>query len=425
MKKFKKEIVILDELKSLIPPLREIEFEQLKSNILAEGIRESIKVWNQNDNFIIIDGHNRFKISKDCGIDFNIDILDFPNIGEVKKWMINFQLGRRNLTSEQMSYLRGILYNEFKQDATQNILQKPHLNEIDPSGQNDHSTDYNGKVSIENDKKTAQILSEQYNVSEKTIRRDAEFAKGLDKLDNELKADVLSGKAKIKKSDVQKLAKFDASDKIESIDDVQDLIQHHEIKKIVPTAEAVAAAIEEQETQGEKAKISTKQAFELVKQGNFVEQICVQKFDFITKMTTKPTFKVYKEVTVRLETEEKTRFGEPKPQRRRFDAVLLVKPFYSAFGNQLFSIGVEIKTSKLDLLKDAKFTDYLGFTNYMFFAVPEKLVQLTLQKCENFENIGVINIKNSVIVKMPTFQDVSVENSEALLRQIAYLLKEE
>ena len=54
---------------------------------------------------------------------------------------------------------------------------------------------------------TAQRLADQYNVGEKTIRRDADFAKGLDKLSPDLKNEVLSGKTKIERIKIQLLAK--------------------------------------------------------------------------------------------------------------------------------------------------------------------------------------------------------------------------
>lgn len=54
---------------------------------------------------------------------------------------------------------------------------------------------------------TAQRLADQYNVGEKTIRRDADFAKGLDKLSPDLKNEVLSGKTKIERNKIQSLAK--------------------------------------------------------------------------------------------------------------------------------------------------------------------------------------------------------------------------
>lgn len=165
--------------------------------------------------------------------------------------------------------------------------------------------------------------------------------------------------------------------------------------------------------------MQTKEILSFVKEGNFVDKICLDMFPFISKMKTKPSFKFHKEVTIRIETSELTKFGKPKPQRRRFDAVLLVKPFYSAFGEDLFSIGLEIKSSKSDLWNDNKLFDYIGYTNYFFLVVPDNLVEDALQKAITTK-IGVINATNGKIVRMPVLQQVSVENSESILRQIAF-----
>lgn len=217
-------MIVLDELKKLIPPLHEKEFEQLEKNILEEGILETIKVWKDDDKYVLIDGHNRFDIATKHDIPFKVDVLEFDDLSSVKKWMIHFQLGRRNLSSQQMAYLRGFLYNQLKLDSLQNI-QKPHLNEIEPRGQIVHSR--------EKDKKTADLLSDEYNVSEKTVRRDGLFAEGLDKLEDDLKADVLMGNIKPRKADIEKLATLELADKIDTLDKIEELIQAKP-KKINP-----------------------------------------------------------------------------------------------------------------------------------------------------------------------------------------------
>ena len=166
--------------------------------------------------------------------------------------------------------------------------------------------------------------------------------------------------------------------------------------------------------------MDTKDCVKVVKEGKFVKKICLQRFPFISQMKTPPSFKCFTEVTIRLETGAVTRFGKPKPQRRRFDAVILVKPHYAAYGQELFSIGIEIKSSKSDLVGDSKFRDYLGFANYFIFAVPDFLVSEAMKKSENEIGIGVLNVSTGEFAKMPTYQDVSIENSESILRQIAF-----
>jgi type VI protein secretion system component Hcp len=209
----KKNILILDELKSYIPPLLDTEFEQLKINLLANGCKDPLLLWETTQDvinegpadetvYVLIDGHNRYRICTEYGINFNTQLLAFDNISKVKEHMIDLQLGRRNLNPQQVSYFRGLRYNNEKNNLFNNFSSKNDAELMDnsPNGQNDHLENYPELT-------TAQRLADQYNVGEKTIRRDADFAKGLDKLTPNLKNEVLSGKTKIERTKIQLLAK--------------------------------------------------------------------------------------------------------------------------------------------------------------------------------------------------------------------------
>ena len=83
------------EFKNLIAPLTSEEYLKLEENILAEGCREPIILW-QN---IIIDGHNRFDICTKHGIPYETVNKDFESKQEAMAWMIDNQLGRRNISA--------------------------------------------------------------------------------------------------------------------------------------------------------------------------------------------------------------------------------------------------------------------------------------------------------------------------------------
>lgn len=150
----------------------------------------------------------------------------------------------------------------------------------------------------------------------------------------------------------------------------------------------------------------------------WVECLSKEQYPFITKMKTKPIAYLQKEVTIRVPNLEKTRFGKPKPQRRRFDLIAVVKPFYSAYGNDIFTVGIEIKVSKNDLDNDNKYLDYLGYTNYFFFAVPTELVPNALEKTQSNPLIGVVDATGNKIIKLPEIQKVCAQNSMELFRQL-------
>lgn len=106
-----------EEFKNLIPKLSEEEFKQLEENIIEEGCREPIILWNDT----IIDGHNRYEICKRNNIEFKTTNKEFSNREEAKKWIIKNQFGRRNLSIYDKSVLALKLENLFKEKAKENL----------------------------------------------------------------------------------------------------------------------------------------------------------------------------------------------------------------------------------------------------------------------------------------------------------------
>lgn len=103
------DLIIDPEFQSLLPPLSDKEFKQLEENIKADGCRDSLKIWNG----IIIDGHQRYKICRENNIPFKTEEIDFTDRDDAIVWIIQNQLGRKNLSPEQS---RG-LSPEIKSDA--------------------------------------------------------------------------------------------------------------------------------------------------------------------------------------------------------------------------------------------------------------------------------------------------------------------
>lgn len=94
-------IQIDQEFKDLIPALTEEEYKQLEANILSEGIRDSLLVWNG----ILIDGHNRYEIATKHGLSYDVQEKEFADRAEAERWIILNQFGRRNLSSYDRSVL--------------------------------------------------------------------------------------------------------------------------------------------------------------------------------------------------------------------------------------------------------------------------------------------------------------------------------
>lgn len=87
------------EFHALIPPLDEAEREQLETNILAEGCRHALVCWRDSDLLTLVDGHNRYEICTRHKIAYEIEERVFESREDVIAWIVDNQLGRRNLPS--------------------------------------------------------------------------------------------------------------------------------------------------------------------------------------------------------------------------------------------------------------------------------------------------------------------------------------
>jgi len=89
-------IKIDPEFQKLIPPLSAEERDLLEQNILRDGCRDPLVVWDG----ILLDGHNRLEICKAHDIPF--ETVDAPpevkDRTDARIWIRNNQAGRRNLT---------------------------------------------------------------------------------------------------------------------------------------------------------------------------------------------------------------------------------------------------------------------------------------------------------------------------------------
>ena len=99
-------IIIDNELRELIPALSEDELAQLEANVLADGCRDSLVVWDADTEQILLDGHNRWTICQKYKIPFGITV--HPTVetrDDAKLFIIDNQCGRRNLNAYQRTRL--------------------------------------------------------------------------------------------------------------------------------------------------------------------------------------------------------------------------------------------------------------------------------------------------------------------------------
>lgn len=183
------------EFRDKIPPLTDAEFEQLKENILRDGeVYEPICVWNG----VIVDGHNRWKIVQEHPeIPYRLKEMDFSDKWSAFDWMYKKQLGRRNLSDEQRTYLLGKLY-----EARKNSVGGNRGNQYAKvaSAQNEHLA------------RTADVIATEVGVGRETVKRAEHFAQGLDKAEEIVpgfKDEVLNGKVNTPKANIRAIRKLD------------------------------------------------------------------------------------------------------------------------------------------------------------------------------------------------------------------------
>jgi len=148
-------MIIDPEFKALIPPLAAEELAQLEANILRDGCRDPLVVWNGT----LIDGHNRHAICTKHGLPFDEIEMKFPDRESVMDWMDANQLGRRNLTPDAFKLALGRRYNRTKKAAHGREGRTFSEDQIDTPKES-----------------TAAKLAKEHSVSEATVKRAGKFA---------------------------------------------------------------------------------------------------------------------------------------------------------------------------------------------------------------------------------------------------------
>lgn len=178
-------LIIDPEFRDKIPTLSEDEFQKLKENILSDGeVRDPLVVWGDT----IIDGHHRWRIIQEHPeLHYTIKRMEFPDKWAAIAWMCRNQLGRRNLTDEQKTYLIGKQYEAQKMT----------------SGGDRKSDEFSSLQNGDLKMKTKDIVAKEHGIGGTTVERAERFAHGLDSAEAVvpgIKEAVLSGEVKAPKS---------------------------------------------------------------------------------------------------------------------------------------------------------------------------------------------------------------------------------
>ena len=145
-------------------PLSAHELAHLEQAILNEGCRDPLVVWDQEDGtHVLLDGHNRYRICTENGIDFDIETRQFETRDDAEDWIDRNQLSRRNITPEEFKIVSGRIYNRRK---------KTHA----------EAGALSSYPQIEDSSKTSETVAEELGVSKATIERNGDRAEVYDTL---------------------------------------------------------------------------------------------------------------------------------------------------------------------------------------------------------------------------------------------------
>jgi hypothetical protein len=153
-------IFIDDEFKALIPPLAPDEYAQLEANILAEGCRDALVLWDD----VLIDGHNRYGICEKHGIPFNtVQTTTIQSYDDAVLWIVSNQLGRRNITD----FVRGELALRAKPILEARARARQEASQAKPGEQ----IGYVRQISDAPKVRTDDVIAAQAGLSRDTVRK--------------------------------------------------------------------------------------------------------------------------------------------------------------------------------------------------------------------------------------------------------------
>lgn len=174
--------------------------DELEAVLIRDGCRDALVLWEEKG--LLIDGHRRHSICSKHGIGFRTINKSFPDREAVLEWIDENAAARRNLLPDQLSLIRGRVYNARKKhQGGTGANQHAQRDQSDPSA------------------KTADHLAAEHDVSAPTIKRDGAFAAAVEKvkaIEPEIEKQIATGEAPAK-STIIKAAKAETKKEAKAI----------------------------------------------------------------------------------------------------------------------------------------------------------------------------------------------------------------
>lgn len=148
------------EFKKLIPPLVPDEKDRLRANLKRDGCRDALVVWEEEG--ILLDGHNRLEICEEEGIEYRTATISLPDRTAAEIWILENQVGRRNLSKSQFAVLALDLRKRYADDAKKR--QGSRIDLLDRANISAESA-----LMSELGKKSSKQAAEKYNISTRSV----------------------------------------------------------------------------------------------------------------------------------------------------------------------------------------------------------------------------------------------------------------
>ena len=162
----------------------------------------------------------------------------------------------------------------------------------------------------------------------------------------------------------------------------------------------------------------------------FVKDMCLHAYPWTERIPVEYLeYKIFEEFRLRESTGEKTRLGLDKKLQIIPDVILFIKPGDRALNQgHCFTVALEIKEFKDDLMRDEKLWKYVGWTDFFFIAVPDDLTQYAFEKIvevnnehpETLSKIGVLGLETGELYSHPQRSEVSIEKQNLVLQNAVY-----
>lgn len=154
---------------SLLPPIDEAAYEELLASVKDEGVRDAIVCWDG----VVVEGHTRRRAAIEAGLeDVPVDNREFPDSAAAVAWALRHNLGRRHMTPQALSEIRGRLVEVRRQQAVESAIAKAQ--DVQDEGVTEEAPETAADA--------VQQVAQETGASERTVQRDAAYVRALDNL---------------------------------------------------------------------------------------------------------------------------------------------------------------------------------------------------------------------------------------------------